>query len=150
MILLYNLKNIELCDKLLAKNFGALTVLVALGILVVVAGIILCIKTKLPKPLLVFLAFCMLVFAVPTVYIVRGFQDLHNQDYIVYYGDFTVSERHELNGNLTLHDENQTSVRMQGDFPLSNGKYTGYIVYSKRTHLLLFYNPYENPLVEKN
>ena len=144
----------EFCDKLLGKHFGVLAFLAALGLLVVVAGMILCIKKMLPKPLVVFLACCTLVFAVPTVYIVRGFQDLHNQDYVVYYGNFTVSERNQLNGNLTLQDEDQTSVRMegdfQGDFPLPNGEHTGYVVYAKRTRLLLIYDPYENPLVEKN
>ena len=136
----------ESCNQLLAKHFGTLTAFVVLGILVVAIGMILSQKMKLPKPLLVFLACCMLVFAVPAVHIVRGFQDFHHQDYVVYYGGFTVSERHELSGNLTLRDENRMSIRMQGDFPLSNGEYTGYVVYAKRTRLLLAYDPYENPL----
>lgn len=83
------------------------------------------------------------------LYIVMGFCDLHEQAYVVYYGDFTVSDRFQLNGNLMLHDGNQTSVHMQGDFSLPNGEHTGYVVYSERTHLLLAYDPNDNPLNRK-
>ena len=137
----------EFCDKVLIRYFGALSFLLVLAFVVVVGGIICCIKMKLPKPLAIFLACCMLILIVPTIYIGCGFKDLYEKDYIVYYGDFSVSERNQLHGNLILRDEKQTYIRMQGDFPLSNGEYTGYIVYSQRTHLLLAYAPHTNPLI---
>ena len=139
----------ESCDKILVQNFGVLLFLIVLAFLVVVSGVILCIKLKLAKPLLVFLLCCMLILIVPTIYIGKGFIDLHEKDYVVYNGYFTVSERNQLNGNLTLYDEKKTSVRMQGEFPLPNGEYTGYVIYSKRTHLLLAYDPNENPLTRE-
>lgn len=139
----------DVCDKILIKHFGLLAFLLAILIIVVVGGFILCIKKKLAKPLAVFLICCMLVLIAPTVYIVMGFCDLHEQAYVVYYGDFTVSDRFQLNGNLTLHDGNQTSVHIEGEFSLSNGEHTGYVVYSERTHLLLAYDPNNHPLTGK-
>ena len=141
----------ESCHSLLARHFGVLTFLIALAFLAVVAGMVLSVKMKLPKPLPVFLACCLLVLILPSIHIVMGFMDLHEKDYVVYCGDFTVSERHELNGNLTLHDSERTRVRMRGgDFLPPDGEYAGYVVYSKRTRLLLAYDPYEDPLATES
>lgn len=149
----FAIRNIEIgmdaCEKMLIKHFGLLAFLLAIAIIVIVGGFILCIKMKLAKPLAVFLICCMLVLTAPIIYIVMGFCDLHEQAYVVYHGDFTVSDRFQLNGNLMLHDGNQTSVHMQGDFSLPNGEHTGYVVYSERTHLLLAYDPNDNPLNRK-
>ena len=137
----------DACHSLLAKHFGVLTVLIVFAYLAVAVGMVLSVKMKLPKPLPLFLACCLLVLILPSIHAVRGFTDLHRQDYVVYCGDFTVSERHELNGNLTLRDGEQTTVRMRGgDFLPPDGEYTGYVVYSKRTRLLLAYDPCRNPL----
>ena len=61
-------------------------------------------------------------------------QDIQDQSYITYYGEFYVSEYKE--GSVTL-SEGEDKITLSGKCDLPGGTYKGTIVYSKRSKYLV-------------